>query len=155
MNPEEVMLRLDRALPILMHRVFHRTKTLGVGPAAMMVLRRLKYHNNCTVSELAQALGVTSATITGITNKLVAQDFIKRHRDTEDRRVVRLSLTPAGAEVLKKIEAIRQKRLAKVVSGLTLEDQTALADLLEKLIESAAFGHHHQSSHPHSCHANG
>lgn len=135
MNTEEAIARLDRALPVLMSRVVHRTRIAGVGPAAMMVMRKLKHAGSCTVSELAEWMGVTSATVTGITNKLAAQDLITRTRDTADRRVVHIHLTEKAANVLKEIEQVRREALARILSKLTQEDQRKLVEIIEKLVD--------------------
>jgi DNA-binding MarR family transcriptional regulator len=47
-------------------------------------------------SDLAQALGVGLATVTGLVDRLVARGLIERVEDATDRRIRRAKLTAAG-----------------------------------------------------------
>ena len=49
---------------------------------------------------IAQVLGVSTATATGIVDRLVEHDIIKREHDQEDRRVVTCHLSPHGKKLL-------------------------------------------------------
>jgi DNA-binding MarR family transcriptional regulator len=129
------MARLDRLLPLLMARVSHRTRVPGIGPAAMMVLRRLRFSSVCTVSELAEWMGVTSATVTGITNNLAGQDLIFRWREEDDRRVVRIRLTEEGSRVLTDFEHLRKEKVNALLDTLNHDDLRQLAEIIERLVE--------------------
>jgi len=52
------------------------------------------------MSCIAQMLGVSLATATGIVDRLVEQDIVQRQHDLEDRRVVICHLSPHGREIL-------------------------------------------------------
>jgi len=134
LGTEEVFARLDRVLPLLLARIAHQTRVPGLGPAAMATLRKLKLSSVCTVSELAEWMGVTSATVTGITNKLVSQHLVERWREESDRRVVRLRLTSEGSEVLSRVERLRREKTSRLLMNLQEEDLRKLADILEKLV---------------------
>jgi DNA-binding MarR family transcriptional regulator len=84
---------------------------------------------------MADWLGVTSATVTGIANKLAAQHLIKRWREEEDRRVVRIDVTEAGEELLTKKESMRREKIADLVSSLSVEDLKALTDILGRVTQ--------------------
>jgi DNA-binding MarR family transcriptional regulator len=100
----------------------------------MVTLRKLKLSGTCTVSELAEWMGVTSATVTGITNKLVSQSLIERWREESDRRVVRLKLTTEGSEMLSHVERLRREKTFRILTKLPADDLDRLADILEKLV---------------------
>jgi DNA-binding MarR family transcriptional regulator len=51
-----------------------------------------------THAELARRCMITPATLTGVVNTLVRAGYLRRERDQNDRRVVWLVLTDAGAE---------------------------------------------------------
>ena len=134
MSTEEIFARLDRVLPLLLSRLAHQTRVPGLGPAAMATLRKLKLSGTCTVSGLAEWMGVTSATVTGITNKLVSQNLIQRWREESDRRVVRLKLTTDGSEMLSHVERLRREKTSRILMKLHEEDLRKLADILERLV---------------------
>ena len=52
------------------------------------------------MSCIAQVLGVSTATATGIVDRLVEHDIVQREHDQEDRRVVLCNLSPHGRKLL-------------------------------------------------------
>ncbi|MCX6006472.1 MAG: MarR family transcriptional regulator [Chloroflexi bacterium] len=57
-----------------------------------------------TMGELSSALSVPFSTATRIIDVLVADGYIKRMQDPDDRRVVRVALTPDGEKLHNTIE---------------------------------------------------
>ena len=53
-----------------------------------------------TVGALGEKLFLESNTLTPLLKKLEAMGYIRRHRDSADERQVRVSLTPAGRELI-------------------------------------------------------
>jgi DNA-binding MarR family transcriptional regulator len=70
------------------------------------------------VGELAEEMNVRPATVTGLTDRLVRQELIERQDDPEDRRVVRVALTPEGRRVLGEIETASRAYLKAVFDRL-------------------------------------
>src|SRR5690348_5610256 len=66
----------------------------------------------CKASDIANEIGITSGAVTGMTDKLVNMGLIHRDRSEEDRRVVLLSLTGQGKEMVNKIKASRFERIS-------------------------------------------
>jgi len=69
-------------------------------------LRALQHRTRpgCTLNELAEAANQAPATMTGIVDRLVKRNLVERQRDTQDRRALRLYLTPAGVELLSQVD---------------------------------------------------
>jgi len=73
------------------------------------------------MGEAARMLSVTRPTATSIVDKLVARGLVRRERDEEDRRVVKLKLLPKGTKIL----ATRRKHFAgRIASILQALDET-------------------------------
>ena len=51
-------------------------------------------------ADMAERLCVTSGAITGVADKLISKQLIERQRSEDDRRVVYLSITEQGKQVL-------------------------------------------------------
>lgn len=80
--------------------------------AAMTLLAENSYN----LSELAEQHGVSLPTMSSTISRLVAAGWVERHRSQADRRVVMLSLTPAGHQI---IEEIGQKLISKIAAQLS------------------------------------
>ena len=64
-----------------------------------LVLQRIDAGTSRT-TDLARAVRVTSPTMTRVIDRLVEIGFVRREADQDDRRAIRLGLTPAGRRVL-------------------------------------------------------
>lgn len=82
-------------------RYYQRTVSgHGLTSTSIGVLGVLGHRDAISHRELAGHLGVTPATLTPVIDALEAAGELRRDRDTTDRRVVRLSITPVGRERL-------------------------------------------------------
>jgi DNA-binding MarR family transcriptional regulator len=56
-----------------------------------------------TIGEMAERLQTYNHSVVELVDRLEKRKFVQRQRDATDRRVVRLSLTPAGDAVLRRL----------------------------------------------------
>jgi DNA-binding MarR family transcriptional regulator len=68
--------------------------------------------------------------MTQLIGRLQDSGLVRRDADPDDGRVVRVSLTDAGREVLARRRAVRAERLAVIMAGLGEDDRDALAAAL-------------------------
>src|SRR5215813_7245947 len=74
---------------------------VGINATDLNCLNILSFHGEMTAGQLATETGLTTASITGVTDRLEEAGYVRRERDPKDRRrvVVRLSLDKAVSEV--------------------------------------------------------
>ena len=77
----------------------------GLAMAQMVVLKHLQYDSPKSVSSIAQSLGVSKPTVTGIMNTLEKDGYITRNRDGADRREVIISLTDKSRKLFDSLES--------------------------------------------------
>ncbi len=91
---------------------------LGLTTAQLRVLFLVRESAGVTAGELAQQLGVTPPTISGIVDRLVKLSLIRREDDESDRRLVRNFLTERGdvasGRMLKGVEAFTRRILIEM-----------------------------------------
>lgn len=109
-------------------------------PAQMGVLQTLlsDEEDATTPRALATCLRVTPATISTTLNALEEAGLVERVRESDDRRVVNLRVTPKGREKVKRWRAVFAEELDEHFSKLTAEDLRTLATILAKLAPEAA-----------------
>jgi len=91
-----------------------------------------------TMGEVAQRLGVTEKTITGIVDRLERAGFVSRARDTADRRVVRVTLTPRGQRTRRRLEKVMHRKMTEFLALLGPADSRQLFAILERLVAKIA-----------------
>jgi MarR family transcriptional regulator for hemolysin len=84
-----------------------------------LVLRHLAEEDGLSQRELAHRLSVEAPTLTRHIDRMAAEGLLVRRRDPHDRRVTRISLTPQGRAL--------HRRLAAVVTGLEQQVQSLLS----------------------------
>lgn len=88
----------------------------------------LATRGDLNVGGLAERLGVHQSTATRLCDRLVTKGLIDRVTSVESRREVLLSLTPAGESLIAAVTARRRDEIAKIMTRLTFEERTRVAD---------------------------
>lgn len=90
-------------------------------------------HEDPSPSEIAEQLGVTRATVTGLLDGLERDGFLERHHDSKDRRALTIHLADKGRGVMDRFTPEQFPRIKPQVFQLSPEDKQALIALLAKL----------------------
>ncbi|MFZ5495878.1 MAG: MarR family winged helix-turn-helix transcriptional regulator [Verrucomicrobiota bacterium] len=91
-----------------------------------------------TPAELADAAGVTRATMTGLIDTLERDGLVKREPDPDDRRMMSVRLTPKGERFLEEFLPGHFKLIAELMSPLSESERKTLVRILAKVQEHAA-----------------
>jgi len=115
-------------------RAFNRALGESGGSVPVwLILSSLKGERWRTQQDLARAVGIEGPTLTRHVDAMERDGLVTRHRDTGDRRAVRVELTEAGealhAELLRAVIAFN-RRLRR---GLAEHDIAQLRELLDRL----------------------
>jgi DNA-binding MarR family transcriptional regulator len=77
--------------------------------------------------QLAALLGLEKSTVSRLAAGLESKGWIRRGRDEQNHRYVRLYLTPQGRAVADRLWQAWQSRQERILAGLTAEERTGLA----------------------------
>ena len=102
----------------------------------MGVLWRLRVKDSTTLGDLAESLDVSPRNITGLVDHLERDGLVERFPDPEDRRAIRVRLTPASKQKLSEIKRELGSPRFGVVAGFTEEELKQLRHLLLKLVQN-------------------
>jgi len=72
----------------------------GLTTSQWLVLREIDARGSATPGTVAQALQFSQATITTIVDRLAALGFVRRERNTKDKRQFLLTATPTGHDAV-------------------------------------------------------
>src|ERR1700727_3615457 len=98
-----------------------------------LVLLNLKVRRPSNQRELAEAVGITGATLTHHLNSMHAQGLIARARDDANRRVQVVTLTEAGEAAFLRLREAAIAFDARLRAGFAETDLTTLAANLDRL----------------------
>lgn len=109
-KPGRVVARLARALEVALGCVdltLSQYRVLGILDAG-----------GEAASVLADKLGVTRPSITGVVDGLVLRGLVERHPEGSDRRRIGVLLTPEGRQLLANADAEVERRLTEIAAEL-------------------------------------
>lgn len=132
------ILRLDSQLCFAVYSAAHAftrlykglLDALGLTYPQYLVMLILWEGDNLAVKELGAKLQLDSGTLTPLLKRLETAGLIRRTRDPNDERLVRISLTSAGTDLRTKAAAVPPAVLA--ASGCSLAE---LGDLKKALLD--------------------
>ncbi|MFC1590560.1 MarR family winged helix-turn-helix transcriptional regulator [Candidatus Omnitrophota bacterium] len=99
----------------------------------LIVLELLIGKGECNMSDLAGALKLTMGAATGIVDKMVENNVVKRERSQNDRRVVNITIEDKGKEVVNKVNFARRDIINEVFSGLSEDEKSSYLSILIKV----------------------
>jgi DNA-binding MarR family transcriptional regulator len=82
------------------------------------------------VMDVSRELGVDPSTGTRLCDRLVRKGLARRQRSTSDRRVVRVTLTPAGRSLVDQVTVRRRDELTRIVEAMPDEWPTGVVQAL-------------------------
>jgi len=88
--------------------------------------------------QLAALLGLEKSTVSRLAAGLERKGWLRRGRDGENQRYVRLYLTPEGRTIAAQVWQAWQSRQARILAGLSAEERTGLAAGLRGLVRGLA-----------------
>lgn len=125
--------RLARAEEALSRALARRT---GLTLPQLLCLRAVAQpaESPPTLAQLARAVELSPATVTGIVDRLEARGWVRRARQDHDRRKIRVVLTAEGARRHAELPAVLDDRLSGALMELDDPERARLARALESVV---------------------
>lgn len=111
----------------------------GLNPAQWEALRFVARANrtSCSPGALAQFMGTTKGTVSQTLKALEVKGLIERRRTPDDKRAVKISITPAGEATLEKDPL---GSIHDALASCSEDEQANLVDGMERLLNAVQQG---------------
>ena len=133
MDGPPIGLRLTRTARVVAQAFDRALAEAGGSAPVWQVLLLVRSAEWGTQAQMAEAMGITGATLTHHLNAMEAQGLVRRRREAPNRRVQRVELTEAGAALFERLREVVVRHDARLRSALTGEEVAQLGGLLDKL----------------------
>jgi DNA-binding MarR family transcriptional regulator len=121
-----------------LYRRFRSERVEGaLGDTALEVLTFLEKNGPHTLTQLSELGQVAPASMSQTVNRLTSAGYAVRTPDSNDRRKVLFSTTPAGAELALATRSQRNAWLAASLKALSIDDRATIARACELLGDMA------------------
>ncbi|OPX56413.1 homoprotocatechuate degradation operon regulator, HpaR [Oceanospirillum multiglobuliferum] len=108
---------------------------VGLTEQQWRVIRALNEYEELESKQLAALCCILSPSLTGIINRLEAQDYLRRRKSPEDQRRILISLTDKSKELFKELSPRLEGRYAELSNQLGQERLELLHELLSDIID--------------------
>jgi DNA-binding MarR family transcriptional regulator len=106
-----------------------------------LILDFLYSHGSSKMKDLASFMGVTTAAMTGIVDRVVRDGYASRQYDANDRRIIKIVSTPRGALLVRKINDERRRMVIKIFGRVSEQERSdylrILTHIKDILLEEA------------------
>ncbi len=139
-SPEEwattEILRCAEHLNASYHEVL---KSSGVSFTQYCALRILSGESDGLASSaISERMTTRDSDITRLVDRLAARGLVERYRDAADRRVARVRLTPAGVELVARLDSPTLALTARQFAGIKAKRIRRLIEILRELRNAPA-----------------
>jgi DNA-binding MarR family transcriptional regulator len=136
-DPRERLLPLMFEMGRLLKREIAQDGACVVSFLHLETLRFIQEHEKPTMSDIAEYLKIAPPSATALVNGFFKEGIIERTADSIDRRVVRLTLSTKGKNLLRQTMRQREKAFARVTASLSTKDCDELSRILKIITQKS------------------
>jgi DNA-binding MarR family transcriptional regulator len=115
---DEIVAAIRRIVRAIDLHSSHLFREVGLTWPQLATLRAVDRLGPCSISVLARWIHLGQATLTGILQRLERAGYVTRAPDEADRRIVRISVTSHGCEILQRAPSLLQDRFRSEIAKL-------------------------------------
>jgi len=108
----------------------------GLTMPRFWVLAHVEKQPGITMGELKHSMHLAGSSVSGLVDQLITDGMLQRTRDDLDRRIVRLSLTPAGKEQVQETLEFRYQQIAGATRDVSEQEVRTAVDVLQQLVDT-------------------
>ena len=133
----ETMQSLRRIFKALQDYSQEVSSSFGITGPQLWALKTLSRHDGLALGDLSRQMYLHPSTITGVIDRLERKGYVARDRDRNDRRVVKVKLTPGGEELVAKAPNPVQGKMIYGLRKMKKSELTVIYESVRKLAEIA------------------
>jgi DNA-binding MarR family transcriptional regulator len=130
---DEVLISLRRVTRAIDLHSKHLMKTAGLTAPQMLILQTLRDQGDAIISDVANQISLSQATVTSILDRLEKRGLVMRERSRQDKRKVFACLTEAGNDLIRNAPMPLQYYFIRQFSDLQDWEQTQIISALQRV----------------------
>jgi MarR family transcriptional regulator, organic hydroperoxide resistance regulator len=126
---DAIVMDLAELLPLFQQKLikpFEQLAKTNISPLLFYVMFALEEKGDLPMTQLSNALRTSKQQMTPMVDKLIKHGFVERKHGEDDRRLVKISLSPAGKQFLGKQKAEIFEMLKNKIKILSDDDLETL-----------------------------
>lgn len=111
-----------------------RLHPYGLTPIQHLILEALWREDGLSASDIGKKLVLDGATLSGVLDRMAAGGWVLKESDLDDKRILRIFLTPKSKELQPKLSEARDCTNEDLLKPFTLEEKVLLKRLLRDIM---------------------
>ena len=132
---DSVMIALRKIIQAIDMNSKKLVKRVGLTGPQLVILHEITRHEKVSTGEIAQAVSLSQATVTGILERMEKQRLLTRQRSDSDKRRVMVSITKTGKQILEKSPPLMQEAFVEKFGSLKEWEQMMILSALQRLVD--------------------
>ena len=96
----------------------------------MLILDFLNKNGESKMTDIARFIGVTTAAMTGIIDRLEKYNYVLRMLDLNDRRIIKVKITPRGVSLVDKVNQQRRQMIINIFGRISDSERQDYLNIL-------------------------
>lgn len=131
---DSVMIALRKIIQAIDLNSKKLVKRVGLTGPQLVILQEISNLGEVTAGEIARAVSLSQATLTGILERMEKRGLLSRRRSEHDKRRVMVSITDSGIKVLADAPPLMQEEFVDGFSSLQEWEQNMILSSLQRLV---------------------
>ncbi|MBN1341229.1 MAG: winged helix-turn-helix transcriptional regulator [Phycisphaerae bacterium] len=131
---DQVLMSLRRIIRAIDLHSRSLVSQYGLTGPQLTILKELGGHCSRSVGDLARAVHLSQATVTGIVDRLERRGLVERSRSDSDRRRVVVTLTVTAQAILDQTPSLLQDNFVRAFGKLENWEQTQILSSLQRVV---------------------
>jgi len=131
---ESVMIALRKIIQAIDMNSKKLVKRVGLTGPQLVILQEISNLGEVTAGEIAHAVSLSQATVTGILERMEKRGLLTRQRSDQDKRRIMVRITKNGQQVLDDAPPLMQEAFVERFSNLQEWEQTMILSGLQRLV---------------------
>jgi len=133
-NSDSVMIALRKIIQAIDMNSKKLVKQVGLTGPQLVILQEISNLGEVTAGEIARAVSLSQATLTGILERMEKRGLLSRRRSKHDKRRVMVNITDSGKKVLDDAPPLMQEEFVDGFSSLQEWEQNMILSALQRLV---------------------
>ena len=131
---DSVVLALRKIIQVIDMNSKKLVKRVGLTGPQLVILQEISRFEEVTAGEIARAVSLSQATVTGILERTEKRGLISRQRSDSDKRRIMVRITETGDKILEDAPPLMQEAFVERFTSLQEWEQTMILSALQRLV---------------------
>jgi len=131
---DSVMIALRKIIQAIDMNSKKLVKRVGLTGPQLVILQEISRLGEVTAGEIAQAVSLSQATVTGILERMEKRGLLTRQRSDQDKRRIMVRITKSGKQVIDIAPPLMQEAFVERFTNLQEWEQNMILSSLQRLV---------------------